>query len=58
MFVYQNAKVCLAMDNSSTGLVTATRARVKIGLAVYLSELRYQNWLSIFGQFLGPVKNG
>ena len=44
------------MDNSSTGLVTAARARVKTGLVVYLVGLEQLNWLSIFGQFLGPVR--
>ena len=44
-----------AMDNSSAGLVTAAMARVKTGLVVYLVGLEQQNWLSTFGQFLGPV---
>ena len=43
------------MDNSSTGLVTAARVGVKTGIVVYLVRLEQQNWLSIFGQFLGPV---
>ena len=43
------------MDNSSTGLVTAARAGVKTGLAVYLDALKQQNMMSIIGQFLEPV---
>ena len=43
------------MDNSRTGLVTVARAGVKTGLVVYLAVLEQQNWLSIFGQFLGLV---
>ena len=44
------------MDNFSTALVTATRASVKTGLAVYLAELEQQNLLLItIGQLLGPV---
>ena len=43
------------MDNFSTGLVTAARADVKTGLAVYLAELEQQNLCFVIGQFLGPV---
>ena len=43
------------MDNLSTGLVTATRADVKTGLAVYLTELKQQNMLVTIDQFLFPV---
>ena len=45
----------VATDNSSTGLVTAAKAGVKTGLVVYRVGLELQNWLSIFGQFSGPV---
>ena len=33
-------------ENSSTGLATATRAGVKMGLAVYLAKLAQQSRLS------------
>ena len=33
-------------ENSSTGLATATRAGVKMGLAVYLAKLAHQSLLS------------
>ena len=33
------------MDNLSTGILTATRAEVKKGLAVYLTVLQQQNLL-------------
>ena len=39
----------------STGLVTAARARVKTGLAVYLAELGQQKLLMTIGQYLVPV---
>ena len=43
------------MDNFSTGLVTASRAGVKTGLAVYLAELEQQNLFIAVGQFFWPV---
>ena len=43
------------MNNFKTGLVTAARADVKTGLAVYLVELEQQNLFIAIGQFSGPV---
>ena len=42
-------------SNSGTQLVTAARANVKTGLAVYLAGLVQQNLLSTIGQFLEPI---
>ena len=50
-----SSQLCLVMDNSSTGLVTAARAGVKTGLVVYLARLEQQNFFSIIGQLLGQV---
>ena len=44
-----------SQDMDSTGLVTAARARVKTGLAVYLAELGQQKLLRTIGRYLVPV---
>ena len=51
----QSAKRDKCMDNSTTGLVTSTKARSKTGSAVSLAELLQKNLLSTTGQFSGPV---
>ena len=46
------------MDNFSSGLVTAAKASVKTGLAVYHAELEQQNMFIAIGQFLGRSLKG
>ena len=47
-----------AVDNSSKGLVTVAKARVKTGLVVFLAMLEQPNVLISNGQLLGPFTKG
>ena len=44
------------MDNTSIGLVTEARVRVKTRLAVCHAKLEQQNLFRTNGQFLGPIE--